>query len=359
MRIRSLTRIAIGAVIALMVGAASARAAELRLLTWKGYAPNEVVEQFEKETGIKVNITYSNNEEMISKLRATGGAGFDLAQPSQDRITGIQQDYKIYGPFDLSKVNTNQFISSMLEATKKNTTLDGQVYGLPHIWGTDGLLVNKKAAAGASDYLDLCDSKYTGRVSYRAKRPVLIAFAFATGKDPFALYADKAAYKTLMEQIGEKLIACKKHVKDYWTNGDALLAFMRTGEVTLAMGWDSGGWKLTQENPDLVFVAPKSGALGWIDTFSLPAKARELDAAYKWINFVMRPEIAGKVAASAGNFTASKGSDKYVDPVLSKLYQASFPPKDVDNIKWYPAVPAGLEEIEGNILEKVRAAASR
>ena len=359
MRIRSLTRIAIGALIALMVGAGSAQAAELRLLTWKGYAPNEVVEQFEKETGIKVNITYSNNEEMISKLRATGGAGFDLAQPSQDRITGVQQDYKIYRPFDLSKVNTNQFISSMLEATKKNTTLDGQVYGLPHIWGTDGLLVNKKAAAGASDYLDLCDSKYTGRVSYRAKRPVLIAFAFGMGKDPFALYGDKGKYQALMEQIGEKLIACKKHVKDYWTNGDALLAFMRTGEVTLAMGWDSGGWKLTQENPDLVFVAPKSGALGWIDTFALPAKARELDGAYKWINFVMRPEIAGKVAASAGNFTASKGSDQYVDPVLRKLYQASFPPKDVDNIKWYPAVPAGLEEIEGNILEKVRAAASR
>jgi len=247
----------------------------------------------------------------------------------------------------------------MLEATKKNTTLDGQVYGLPHIWGTDGLLVNTKAAAGASDYLDLCDAKYAGRVSYRAKRPVLIAFAFAMGKDPFALYKDKAAYTALMEAVGQKLIACKKYVKDYWTNGDALLTLMRTGEVTLAMGWDSGGWKLTQENPALLFVAPKSGALGWIDTFALPAKARELDAAYKWINFVMRPEIAGKVAGAAGNFTASQGSDKYVDPILSKLYQASFPPKDVDNIKWYPAVPAGLEEIEGNILDKLRAAPSQ
>ena len=182
MRSHSLTGIAIAAVLALVLGAPDAQAAELRLLTWKGYAPNEVVEQFEKETGVKVNITYSNNEEMISKLRATGGAGFDLAQPSQDRITGAQQDYKIYRPFDLSKLNTKQFIASMLEATKKNTTLDRQVYGLPHIWGTDGLLVNKKMAAGASDYLDLCDPKYTGRVSYRAKRPVLIAFAFAMGK---------------------------------------------------------------------------------------------------------------------------------------------------------------------------------
>jgi len=359
MRSQSCIGVVIAAVVALVLCAVGAQAAELRLLTWKGYAPNDVVEQFEKEAGIKVNITYSNNEEMISKLRATGGAGFDLAQPSQDRITGAQQDYKIYRSFDLSKVNSKQFIASMLEATKKNTTLDGQVYGLPHIWGTDGLLVNKKTAQGASDYLDLCDAKYTGRVSYRAKRPVLIAFAFAMGKNPFALYNNKAAYQGLMDEVGQKLIACKKHVKDYWTNGDALLALMRTGEVTLAMGWDSGGWKLTQENPDLIFVAPKSGALGWIDTFALPAKARELDAAYKWINFVMRPEIAGKVGGAAGNFTASQGSDKFVDPMLSKLYQASFPPKDLDNIKWYPAVPAGLEEIEGNILDKVRAAPSR
>ncbi len=354
---RSLTAAAVAAA-AILLGASGARAAELRLLTWKGYAPSEVVAQFEKETGIAVNITYSNNEEMIAKLRATGGAGFDLAQPSQDRITGAQQDYKIYRPFDLSRVDTKLFIPSMLEATKKNTTLGGQVYGLPHIWGTDGLIVNTKAAPEAADYLDLCDPKYSGRVSYRIKRPILIAFAFAMGKNPFALYGDKAAYKALMEQVGQKLIECKKHVKTYWTNGDALLALMRSGEVTLAMGWDSGGWKLTQETPDIVFRAPRSGALGWIDTFALPAKARNLDAAYKWINFVMRPEIAGKIAGSAGNFTASQGSDAYVDPVLAKLYQASFPRRDLDNIKWYPAVPAGLEEIEGAILDRVRAAGS-
>ena len=55
-------------------------------------------QQFTKETGIEVEITLSNNEEMISKLRATQGAGFDLAQPSQDRITGPQQEFGIYKP---------------------------------------------------------------------------------------------------------------------------------------------------------------------------------------------------------------------------------------------------------------------
>ncbi|MEN9398644.1 MAG: hypothetical protein RLZ81_3174, partial [Pseudomonadota bacterium] len=124
------------------LGAASAQEKTLRLLTWADYAPKDVVAQFEKESGYKVELTLSNNEEMISKLRATGGAGFDLAQPSQDRITGPQQEFGIYKPMDLSKLKSELFIPSMLEATQRNTTLAGKVYGLPHIWGTDGLVVN-------------------------------------------------------------------------------------------------------------------------------------------------------------------------------------------------------------------------
>lgn len=78
----------------------TAQAEELRLLTWGGYAPDEVVAKFEEETGIDVQVTLSNNEDMISKLRATGGGGFDLAQPSQDRIAGAQLEYGIYKPID-------------------------------------------------------------------------------------------------------------------------------------------------------------------------------------------------------------------------------------------------------------------
>src|SRR5438094_4616087 len=119
---------------------------KLKIITWSDYVPADGVAQFKKETGIDVEITLSNNEEMISKLRATGGAGFDLAQPSQDRIAGPQQEFGIYKPMDLAKIKAELFLPSMLDATKKNTALDGKVYGLPHIWGTDGLVVNAKLA---------------------------------------------------------------------------------------------------------------------------------------------------------------------------------------------------------------------
>jgi spermidine/putrescine transport system substrate-binding protein len=338
------------------VTTASAQDNKLRLITWSDYVPADVVAQFKKETGIEVEITLSNNEEMISKLRATGGAGFDLAQPSQDRITGPQQEFGIYKAIDLSKIKSELFIPSMLDATKKNTTLGGKVYGLPHIWGTDGLVVNVKTAPKVADYPDLCKADVKGKTAVRLKRPTLLAFAFAAGKDPFALYGDAKAYAALMDEVGKQLAACKGNLKFFWDNKDQLLNGMRTGEVVAAMMWDTGGWKLNNENADIRFVAPKSGAMGWIDTFALPAKGRNDAAAYAWINFNLRPEIAARVAGSAGNFTASLGADQLMDAKLKAQFAASFPEAALKKVRWYPAVPAGIEEIEGRVLDRVKAA---
>jgi len=338
-----------------VAGFGTASAESLALLTWKGYAPANLVEKFKQETGIDVKVTYTNNEEMIAKLRATRGAGFDLAQPSQDRISSVQAKYKIYQAIDLSKVKTDQIIASMLDAVKKNTMVDGKPHAVPFCWGTSGLVVNKKIAPYAMDYSDLLDDKYMGRVSYRLKRPTLIALAFAMGDDPFAKYGDAAAYEALMQKVGQAMMDAKKVVKNYWANGDALLQSMRSAEVHVAMAWDGGGWKLHAENPDIDFVAPKSGALGWIDTFALPAKAKNVDAAYKWINFMLRPENAAAFTNAEKYGTASAGAVKLLDTSVRGNFERSFPQAAIDNIKWYPPVPAKLEAIEGKILDKVKA----
>ncbi len=344
----------VGLMVAVFVGTASAQT--LELLTWKGYAPKELVEKFENETGIKVKATYSNNEEIIAKLRATRGGGFDLVQPSQDRIVSVQKKYKLYQPIDYSKIKSDLIIASMLEAVKKNTMVKGESYAVPHVYGTSGLIINKKHAPQALDYKDLLNENYAGRISYRLKRPTLIGLAFSLGKDPFALYNDPKAYKTLMTEVGAQLMAKKGIVKNYYANGDALLQSMRSGEVHVAMAWDNGGWKLHAENPDIDFVAPKSGALGWIDTFAIPSKAKNLDAAYKWINFMMDPVNAAVFTNAEKYATASKGSLDLCTPKVRDNFQRSFSQADIDNIKWYPPVPSALEKVEGMILDKVKAA---
>src|SRR5580698_7199782 len=129
---------------ALCLMVATARADKLRILTWADYVPADLIAAFKKETGIDVEVTLSNNEEIISKLRATGGAGYDLAQPSQDRITGVQREFGVYKPIDLSQVKLEQFRPDLLDITRKNATLNGKLYALPYVWGTDVLVVNTR-----------------------------------------------------------------------------------------------------------------------------------------------------------------------------------------------------------------------
>jgi spermidine/putrescine transport system substrate-binding protein len=326
----------------------------LRIITWASYVPADVIAQFRKETGIEVQVTLSNNEEMISKLRATGGAGFDLAQPSQDRIFGAQQEFRIYRPLDTSKVKLDEFLPELVDAVKKNATVDGKLYGLPYVWGTEGLVYNS-ARTRIADYTDLCRPELKGRTAVRLKRPTLMAFALASGKDPFALYHDTRAYSALMGQVGKTLSACKANFRFFYDNKDQLLNGVRSGEIWAGMMWDSGGWLLNRENPAIKFVNPRSGAIAWMDTFTLPARGRNEAGAYAWINFVMRPEVAALVARSIGNFTASSGADKLMDPRVRAQFAATFP-DGLKNIKWYPAIPPGLEEIEGGILDRVKAA---
>lgn len=180
----------------LLFGMGSAQAETLRLLTWGGYAPDNVIAKFkEKYPDIDVEVTLSNNEEMIAKLRATGGAGFDLAQPSHDRIYAPQLEYNIYKPLDLSKIDTSVMEPKLLEGVRANTTIDGEVYAVPHQWGTSGLMADKSKAPDFKSWGDLCDPKYKGKTSMRLKRTILLGTAFAMGDDPFAAYADLGKYQ--------------------------------------------------------------------------------------------------------------------------------------------------------------------
>ena len=349
---------AIGVVAALMLTTTSiAKAETLRLLTWGSYAPDELIQKFEaKYPDIDVEVTFSNNEEMIAKLRATGGAGFDLAQPSHDRIYAAQLEYDIYKPLDLSKIDTSNMESTHLDGVKANTTIDGGVYAVPHQWGTSGLMANKSIAPDFKGWGDLCNPKYAGKTSMRLKRTILLGTAFAMGHDPFAAYADLNKYQSILDEVAAKLIDCKSNIKAYWKGGDDLSAMMLSGEIVASETWDSTAYKLYGQNKDIVFVPPETGALAWIDTFALPRKGKADDAAYKWINFVLQPENVSIMSASTGAIAAVKGGLDLLPPDKKAAVTAAFSDEDIANLKFFANIPPGVEDMEGKTLEKIKAA---
>ncbi|WP_424929787.1 extracellular solute-binding protein [Amaricoccus tamworthensis] len=351
----SLKLLLAGTALSLVAGTVSAET--LRLMTWGSYAPEELINKFEEEyPDIVVEVTFSNNEEMIAKLRATGGSGYDLAQPSHDRIFSAQQEYNIYKPLDLSQIDTSVMSENLLEGVKANTTIDGEVYAVPHQWGTSGIMTNKSVAPDVTGWNDLCDPAYEGKTSMRLRRTILLGTAFGMGMDPFALYDDPEAYQDMLDQVTEKLIDCKSVIKTYWTGGDDLAALMLSGEVVVSETWDSTAYKLFGENPDIVFVPPETGALAWIDTFAIPRGGEADDAAYKWINFVMRPENVEIMSASTGAIAAVPNGIELLPEDKRAAVQAAFDDTDLENLKFFANIPAGIEDMEGLALERIQAA---
>ncbi len=358
MSTKVLNIIAAGVLAGSLAGAITSASAEtLRLLTWGNYAPDEVVQKFEaKYPDIHVQVTLSNNEEMIAKLRATGGSGWDLAQPSHDRIMEAQVEYGIYKPMDLSKVHVNELDPQLLAAVKHNTTINGKVYSIPFMWGTAGLVVNKTKAPDVKKWTDLCDPKYKGKVSMRLRRIILLGTAFAMGYDPFAAYHNKDKYRKLMDRVQQKLIACKDNVRAYWHGGDQLMRLMMSGEVVASGTWSSTANRLHALNPKFVFVPPESGALAWIDTFTLPKNGKADDAAYKWINFVMQPDIEKIIAAHCGATPAVKNGMALMPAAGRESLETAFSKQDLNKLKFFPNVPPGIEDIEGKVLDNIKAA---
>lgn len=333
----------------------------LRMLTWEGYVPESLVDKFTKETGIEMQISYiGDNNELIAKLAATRGTGFDLAQPTLNWISVAQEQFGIYQPIDLAKVNTNQIIPAMLDSAVKGTTVDGQLYSVPHVWGTTAMIVNTKYAPDAGEsYMDLFDPQYAGRISYRSKYDTFYMVAYALGLDPRGDVADEKAYRECMEKVLAKLIEGKKLVKTYWGSRQELEDLILREEVWVGTAWDATAWSLSRKNPNIKYAVPKEGAVGWIDTFAIPAGSENIEAAYQWINFIMTPENAAEITNNTGYSTVSDGALELSSPEMAKLFAETLSKEKLDNIQWYFPLPLYAIDIEADVQERLKAAPSK
>ncbi len=330
----------------------------LRMLTWEGYAPDELVKKFTDETGIDVEISYiGDNNELIAKMAATHGVGYDLVSPTLSYVATAQKDQGIYQPIDLSKVKTDQIIPANLNAILENSKYEGKSYALPFIWGTTAMVVNTERAPDAGEsYLDLCNPEYEGRISYRSKYDTLYMFAYAQGLDPAAAVKDEAEYRKVMDQVLDKLIECKPYVRVYWDSRQQLEDLLTKEEVWVASAWDASAWTLSLKDPKFKYIVPKEGAVGWFDTLAISAGAENIDAAYKWINFILSPENASVIVNQTGYQTASVGSAEMASPELAKLVAESLPPEKMETINWYFPKPDYAKDIEADVEEQLKAA---
>jgi spermidine/putrescine transport system substrate-binding protein len=150
------------------------------------------------------------------------------------------------------------------------------------------------------------------------------------------------------------MIACHPNVLAYWNSRQESIDMILNEQAYLAEGWDGTGWLLSETNPDIKFVVPEEGSIGWVDTFVIPSQADNLDAAYAWINYMYAPKNAGKLAEMSGYVSAIDGALNYLPKNRAALISESLPPEAIDKINWSPALLPGIEKVNAEMSEKLQ-----
>jgi spermidine/putrescine transport system substrate-binding protein len=317
----------------------------LSLLTWADYAPPPLVAQFEKDTGIKVTVAhYASNAELAKKLASVGSVPYDLVQPTLSTIpAGVDRGW--YRSIEMDRLrHGSRVVPGLLRAGDDvGGVVGGTRYGLPFTWSAEGLAYHTGRLRPAPDSWGvLHDPAHQGRISYRATFHVFVSTGLwlGLGDRMRELYASPERATAILDEILSRLLAEQRWVRAYWRTAAELETLMADGEVNVAQAWDGTAWRLERQGKPVRFVAPREGALAWMDGFAIPWGARNVDEAYAWIDFMYEPRHAAAIANDLRFGPVVAGAVELLDAALRRQREEAFSADVVANLWWYPAEPA-------------------
>ena len=257
----------------------------INVLSWPKILDGEFLSDFEKETGIKVNISYfESNEELLVKLRTTPMHGYDLVMPS-DYIVELFIKEGLIKKIDRSKLN---FWDQLYPALLGHYHDPLNNYSIPMYWTVFGLGVDRDYFGGklprASWDLIFDEQFAPERVSMLdgARELVSIAAQYLFG-------SIEGLDRSHIEQIKQLLIKQKKWVEVYTDLRPEYLLASKTCPVIIVMGTDLV--KVMRRFENIHFLIPEEGSFVIIDSFVMPATSTKDALVYQFLNYLYQPEI--------------------------------------------------------------------
>jgi len=291
-------------------------AEELNLFAWSEYVPQSILDDFTKETGIQVNYeSYASNEEMLAKLMS-GAASYDLIQPSEYVIEALVKDNQLT-PLDHAKLPNLKNIGKEYWDQPHDPELK---YSVPYMQGTVGIVINtEKVKDPVTGFGDVFQDKYKGRIVILDDALEIVTWGLATqGLGP------DAVTKENLEKVRPVLAAWLPLVKVY--DSDSPKTALLNGDVDLGVVWSGEAAILIKEQPGkFAYVLPKEGAHMFIDNMAIPKNAKHVDAAHKFIDYLMRPEVSKKISEDFPYTNPNVEARKLLTPEEQKN-PASYPP---------------------------------
>jgi putrescine transport system substrate-binding protein len=304
---------------------AAAQQRVVNVYNWSDYIDPQVLTDFTKETGIKVQYdTFDANETLETKLLA-GKSGYDVVVPT---AYFLERQIKagVFQKLDKSKLP--HLANAWPEVTKRLAAYDpGNQYAVNYMWGTTGIGYNVKAVEqrlGKGARIDSWDVVFKPEMLAKFKDCGVHMLDSADDIMPAALqylHLDPNSVKPAdLEKATALLMKIRSSVRKF--HSSEYLNALASGEICLVVGW-SGDIKQAQKRAaearngvEIGYAIPKEGAQMWFDNLAIPKDAPHTAEAYAFIDYLLRPEVAAKNSSMVSYANGNLASQKFVDKAV-------------------------------------------
>jgi spermidine/putrescine transport system substrate-binding protein len=291
----------------------------LNVYAWSGEVPDFAIQQFEKETGIKVNFsTYDSNEVMYAKLKADKSNGYDLVEPSSYYLDRMRRQHMLL-ELDKAKLQNFANLNPMFLHQAYDPTSG---YSVPFIWGLTGIFVNKEYhnSNDLKRWTDLWDKKFTDQVMLLDDSREVFSIALRA--------MGYSANDNNPEHIKQAYLKLKELLPNIKLFNSAPISILIDEDATIGMVYNGDLVKARRENPQLEFIYPKDGFVIWVDNFAIPKNAPHRENAYKFLNFLLRADVAKAIVMETYWPTTNLAAQKLL-PVEIRDNPTIFPSRDI------------------------------
>ncbi len=325
--------------------AASAQDQVVNVYNWSDYVGDGVLDDFTKETGIKVVYDVYDSMEMMETKLLAGGSGYDIIVPTDRNLARLIQA-NVVQKLDKSKIPNLQY--QWKEIADRLETYDpGLEHATNYMWGTTGIGYNvdkikeRMPDAPLSSWAMIFDPAVISRFAdcgvqvLDSADDMLPAALNYLGLPPDSKKSED------LQKAGDLLKSVRAHIQKFHSseyinalaNGDICLAVGYSGDVLQARDRASEA----NNGVNVAYSIPKEGALMWLDSFAIPADAPHVDAAHAFINFMLKPEIAARNSNYVYYANGNKGSQKFLNEDVSG--DPAIYPDDATIAKLYTTTP--------------------
>lgn len=293
--------IILGVILAISTGCTKHEKNEINILNWSSYISDDILIGFEKETGIKINYgTYSSNEELLAKISSAKKGTYDLIFPS-DYMIELMINKNIIQKLDKKELKNIDNIKDNFLNLKYDLNNE---YSLPFLAASTVIAYNREnIKENLTSYNDLLNPKYKNNIVLIDDQRIIIGMALqALGYDMNEVDNKK------LNEAKEWMLKLKKNVKAF--DSDSPKTFLISKEVDIAVLWNAEATIAIKENNNIKAVYPKEGYSISIDNFAIPVGAKNIDNVYKFIDYILRPEIMKQIIEDYPYINVNKETDK-------------------------------------------------